>query len=1000
MLGKYSWPLLYVAALHLIGIYLFTRGFLLSRLSLPNISSCPNQNCTLYPTHKRAIVLIIDALRFDFITPNPPVPTSPYHHDVLSLPRELSATEPRNSFIYNAYADPPTTTLQRIKGLVTGSLPTFVDMGHNFGGASIDEDSLVKQFIQANRTVAFMGDDTWLTVFPDSFHPNMSHPFDSFNVEDLHSVDNGVKSHLFPLLSKNKKKSWDLLIGHFLGVDHVGHRLGPDHPEMRLKLKEMNEVLGKVVQEMEKDTLLVVLGDHGMDRRGDHGGDGELETSSGLWIYSKTPLSVRASYVVPEAQTGKTFPGAPAPSRSIQQIDILPTLSLLLGLPIPFNNLGTVIPEVFWRDRDGADYVDALSLNAAQIHRYLTAYRDSSAGSELDNVWAELQAAWALASEEPVPRKKLANQLAYTRLALETCRSLWAQFNILLILLGMGVLALSLAVGWTLYGAAGRSQKYYDLASEGVPVRLGAGAAAGAIACLAPWALGTLPGVSLIQHILFGLASGSAFTLFGVLRPTVHLSWALIPLLLHPLSFLSNSFILWEDRALPFLLVTSLLPSIAAALSAPRAYLRKRILFFCGVFALCVRLMSVSTVCREEQHPWCTVTFFSGASIAEPPRIAAILALPIALGLPYLLRTFLTKAKANNGIADFILPYALPAALTAGTMHWLLEWADSAALLSEGLDLPLRTIRTVLAQGTMYILLVGCGTLWMLFPSTLLITSEKVPAPESTNQTEDQHEHGKTKVIILGFANALGAPYLIMFTLVFGMIWLCTQLTGQLTLALSVVALLSYLELTDSVRDARALQEAFESDPARALELLQSAPGTTPVPPRVHFSEIVPIALLGQLAFFSTGHQAVLSTIQWKAAFVLVRVVRYPWAPLTVALNTFGPLFLFAFAAPLLALWNAPPLDTAASPPKNNIPAARQGALRAGLGVMCYFGALVVGSAVSAAALRRHLMVWKVFAPRFMLGAVGVGVVDVGVVLGALACARVGGKVGGMFGVK
>ena len=67
---------------------------------------------------------------------------------------------------------------------------------------------------------------------------------------------------------------------------------------------------------------------------------------------------------------------------------------------------------------------------------------------------------------------------------------------------------------------------------------------------------------------------------------------------------------------------------------------------------------------------------------------------------------------------------------------------------------------------------------------------------------------------------------------------------------------------------------------------------------------------------------------------------------------------------------------------------------------MGYFGALAAGSAVSAAALRRHLMVWKVFAPRFMLGAVGLFVVDVGVLVGSAAVARVSGKVAGMFGVK
>jgi GPI ethanolamine phosphate transferase 3 subunit O len=155
MVIRTSWILFYIAFLHFIGIYLFTRGFLLSRLSLSTIADCsPSDSpCTLPPTHKRAILLIIDALRFDFLSPHPPEPHSTYHHNVLTLPRELTAKQPHNSFLFNAYADPPTTTLQRIKGLVTGSLPTFVDMGYNFGGASIAEDSIILQLQQANKTV-------------------------------------------------------------------------------------------------------------------------------------------------------------------------------------------------------------------------------------------------------------------------------------------------------------------------------------------------------------------------------------------------------------------------------------------------------------------------------------------------------------------------------------------------------------------------------------------------------------------------------------------------------------------------------------------------------------------------------------------------------------------------------------------------------------------------------------------------------------------------------
>ena len=39
---------------------------------------------------------------------------------------------------------------------------------------------------------------------------------------------------------------WDVLIAHFLGVDHCGHRFGPDHPAMAEKLTQMDEVIRSV----------------------------------------------------------------------------------------------------------------------------------------------------------------------------------------------------------------------------------------------------------------------------------------------------------------------------------------------------------------------------------------------------------------------------------------------------------------------------------------------------------------------------------------------------------------------------------------------------------------------------------------------------------------------------------------------------------------------------------------------------------------------------------
>ena len=76
----------------------------------------------------------------------------------------------------------------------------------------------------------------------------------------------------------------------------------------------------------------------------------------------------------------------------------------------------------------------------------------------------------------------------------------------------------------------------------------------------------------------------------------------------------------------------------------------------------------------------------------------------------------------------------------------------------------------------------------------------------------------------------------------------------------------------------------------------------------------------------------------------------------------------------------------------------RREAARAGLAMMLYHAVLLLGSAACAAWLRRHLMVWKIFAPRFMLAAATVLVVDLAVLFGvAVGVGRVSGRVSRLF---
>lgn len=825
-----------------------------------------------------------------------------------------------------------------------------------------------------------MGDNTWLSVFPTSFAPNMTWPYDSFNVEDLHTVDNGVTTHLLPLLRSISSPTSvhaqdpDLIIAHFLGVDHVGHRVGPSHPTMASKLTQMNDVLKEVVDLLTDDTLLVLLGDHGMDSKGDHGGDGELEVSSGLWVYSKGPaLSSHGAKGVPgDLLPETTFMGKGEPHRTIQQIDLVPTLSLLLGLPIPFGNLGSVIPELFSASSYGG-LEKALELNAKQISDYLETYRDHS-GGELDSAWDDLKLAWDSTSMGGKSVDRLSNLNTYNRLALSVCRSLWAQFNIILMSMGLVLLGVGILTAWLIYSRLASGEEWLEDAMKANLRGIAGGAVLGLISSISlEGRMKGLEGLDALHFVVFGSCLGSCLVFIHAALPTERSIFGFsiiksipLPLILHTLSFFSNSYTIWEDRILLFLLISTVAPSLLTGLSAPTPRLRYRILGFGALFALCVRAMGAVTVCREEQQPWCHVTFYSSGlgAIPGPPILVRFLALPVAVVLPYIVRRILAISKSDRGVANVFLPWILTPALVAGAAFWLVEWVDSAELLGEGWSTLLRTVRTVLARFALGYLAVGGLGLWASVPLCLEMSVEEKGVGKAA----------KKQVTVLGFANAFGAPYLIFWCIFLGVVYVTSQLTGQIVLALSAVALFAHLEVVDSVRDVKSLHQAFNSaSPSTALDL--DSLRTTSA--SLRFSEIAPLALLGLHAFYTTGHQSTIPSIQWKSAFLLSSTVTYPFSPLTVILNTFGPIILFALASPLLALWNVPPL-----PLPSSSKSAYAQSIRAALGFSLYYATLLFGAALSAGVLRRHLMVWKIFAPRFMAAGAGVISVDLAVLLG------------------
>ena len=110
-------------------------------------------------------------------------------------------------------------------------------------------------------------------------------------------------------------------------------------------------------------SLLVVLGDHGMNDGGNHGGSSAGEVSTALMFISPSFISAFEGVQCPLTGVDdfKYY-------EAVEQSDIAPTLASLLGFPIPRNNLGVVIPRLLELWTTDSDKFDILYENALQIY--------------------------------------------------------------------------------------------------------------------------------------------------------------------------------------------------------------------------------------------------------------------------------------------------------------------------------------------------------------------------------------------------------------------------------------------------------------------------------------------------------------------------------------------------------------------------------------------------------------------------------------------------------
>lgn len=168
---------------------------------------------------------------------------------------------------------------------------------------------------------------------------------------------------------------------------------------------------------------------------GDHGGSSNNEVTSAMFLHSKLPLmQISAS------------------TDTIKQVDFVPTLSVILGVPIPFSNLGTLVLDALpvSNKSEWNSVLFSLWANVQQVVTYIKEYSSITnifKAEDLERMqenYAILYARVHTISTES-DFKKFSDDVRMFLISLrEMCEEVWVQFDSFSI--SRGLLLLFLAI--------------------------------------------------------------------------------------------------------------------------------------------------------------------------------------------------------------------------------------------------------------------------------------------------------------------------------------------------------------------------------------------------------------------------------------------------------------------------------------------------------------------------------------------------------------------------
>lgn len=240
--------------------------------------------------------------------------------------------------------------------LSTGAMPEVHGVTNNGRYEPPPVDSIFSLAKKQGLPITVYGSYFWKRAFGDSVEPSRIHSFEkergpSHDAELLVQWQQQVCGKLGPALSD---ADTGLIVVGLTAPDEAAHDFGGESPEYLRLVAVADDCLGDLVRTLgDEETTFVVVADHGHIQRRGQGGHGGSEPE-----VVQTPLVFAGQGIVRSS-------GWRARHR-----DVAPTISALLGLPLPANSQG----EILWQVLDiNAEQRAALEAHAAQQRNVLEA---------------------------------------------------------------------------------------------------------------------------------------------------------------------------------------------------------------------------------------------------------------------------------------------------------------------------------------------------------------------------------------------------------------------------------------------------------------------------------------------------------------------------------------------------------------------------------------------------------------------------------------------------